>query len=467
MLMEKGSFESNQKNLQKFPDPIFKNEVCSELFSNSKFLGSSKRLHSSPFLKMESSGFDDNGITKDLLIADLHVHSRFARATSKDLTLQNLVKFARIKGVGLLGTGDFTHPKWSQELNALEERDGILYLDNFPFLWQTEISLMYTKNGKGRRVHYLIFAPGKEVAKRITEFLGKKGRLDYDGRPIFGFQSTELVDAMEAIDDKIEIIPAHAYTPWFGIFGSSTGYDSLKEAFDEKASRIHAVETGMSSDPAMNWRIKELENKSIVSFSDLHSFWPWRIGREATIFHADAGFSYNSILKQIRENSFKGTVETDPAYGKYHYDGHRGCNFSSSPAESKRLNGICPVCKKPLTIGVEYRVEQLAANPVGYKPSNAKPFYKILPMHELISLATGVSLSSKRNWKIYNELIEKFGNEFNILLNVKKEELGKVLKDNLLIDLIMKNRAGGIKVKPGYDGNYGVAMLSEQQKTLF
>jgi len=400
------------------------------------------------------------------IIADLHIHSRFSRATSINLNIENLEKYARIKGVNLLGTGDFQHPKWIKELNVLEERDGILYTKTgFPFLWQTEISLIYTQDGKGRRIHYVILSPNKETSEQITKWLGSKGRLDYDGRPIFGFSSIELVDEMMKISQDIEIIPAHSWTPWFGIFGSMSGFDSLKEAFQEKVNRIHAIETGMSSDPEMNWRIKELNEKSIVSFSDLHSYWPWRIGREATIFLGE--LSYKNILKQIRENSFKATVETDPAYGKYHFDGHRNCNFSCSPNKSKEINNLCPVCKKSLIIGVENRVEQLANNPLGFMPKNAKPFYKILPLHELIALAKASTLASKKTWQVYNSLIEKFGNEFNILLFVDKTELAKFLpNDELLVDLIFKNRIGNIKVQPGFDGQYGIPIIGERQSKL-
>jgi len=399
------------------------------------------------------------------IIADLHIHSRFARATSRSIDIPNLVKYAKIKGLGLLGTGDFQHPEWSKELNVLEERDGLLYCQGFPFLWQTEVSLMYSQGGKGRRVHYVILAPNKEVVLQITKFLGSKGRLDYDGRPIFGFSSVILAEEMEKIDKNIEIIPAHSWTPWFGIFGSMSGFDSLKEAFGDKADMIHSIETGMSSDPEMNWRIKELNEKSIVSFSDIHSFWPWRIGREATIFTGD--LTYKNILNQVRNNEFFGTVETDPAYGKYHWDGHRNCKFSCSPEESKKLNNICPVCRKPLTIGVENRVEELATNPKGFKPRNAKPFYKILPLHELIALAKGSTLASKKTWATYNQLIGKFDNEFNVLLKADKNELAKLLGDEKLVELIMDNRVGNIRVKPGYDGTYGIPMLKEKQKTLF
>ncbi len=401
------------------------------------------------------------------IIADLHIHSRFSRATSKNIDIFNLEKYARIKGLSLLGTGDFQHPFWFKELSALEERAGLIYTKTeFPFLWQTEISLMYSQGGKSRRIHYVILAPGREVVKQIIEFFQSKGRLDYDGRPIFGFSSVELVEEMERISGDIEIIPAHIWTPWFGIFGSQSGFNSLKEAFQDKEAKIHAIETGMSSDPEMNWRIKELNERSIVSFSDSHSFWPWRIGREATIFAGE--LTYKNILKQIRENSFKATIEVDPAYGKYHFDGHRNCGFSCSPEESKKLNGICPKCGKPLIIGVENRVEELASNPKNFKPKNAKPFYKLLPLHELIALSKASTLSSKKTWQIYNSLIEKFGNEFNVLLNVDKLKLAKFLpNDEQLVQLIIDNRTGNIKVKPGYDGVYGEAMLKEKQKKLF
>jgi uncharacterized protein (TIGR00375 family) len=257
----------------------------------------------------------------------------------------------------------------------------------------------------------------------------------------------------------------NCWTPWFGIFGSKSGFDSLKEAFKEQFENIHAIETGMSSDPEMNWRISELNDKAIISFSDSHSFWPWRIGREATIFNKIE--SYEDLIKEIREKSYKGTIETDPGYGIYHWDGHRDCGFSSPPEKTKELNGICPVCGKPLTIGVENRVEELTNQRTEENP-NRKKYYKLLPLHEIIALAKASTLASKKTWQVYNLLIEKFGNEFNILLNVDKKELARFLpNDTLLVELIMQNREGKIKVKPGYDGVYGEAQLSEMQKKLF
>ncbi len=756
------------------------------------------------------------------LVADLHIHSKYSRATSKNLSLENLEKYARIKGVNLLGTGDFQHPEWSKELDTLEERQGILYTKTgFPFVWQTEISLMYSQDGKGRRIHFVILAPSREVSKQITSFLSSKGRLDYDGRPIFGFSAIELVDAMARIDDKIEIIPAHAWTPYFGIFGSMSGFDSLKECFQDRVDSIHAIETGMScydpltevltnngwkkisdvkeedeictlnlnkdtiefqkpikifkykhqgkmyrlktkrvdllvtpnhklliskcdfrkpakfflkeaellfnkskrfkkdgswigrdieyfklpevkikhgskfysgtrskneekflmmkwlkffgywvadgwttkgdggnygtylaskdekvisemrkileefryhvyqyknkgletlrvrdfqlfsylkqfgkaaekfipqeikslnkelleiffeyyirgdghrygrtgkglsattiskrlrddlqeialklgmsayyklhrkkgsqitslpkadlkgykqsedswniyfirknihtvmpstlkkwgyeeswgeydglvyclevpnhiiyirrngipvwcgnSDPEMNWHLSELNNKSIVSFSDLHSFWPWRIARESTIFKKQEGkeLDYQELARQIRENDFLGTIETNPSYGKYHYDGHRNCNFSCSPAETLKLKGMCPVCGKLLTLGVEYRVNQLTNQQTDQYPRK-KPFFKLLPLHELISFSIGSPLASKKTWEIYNKMTAKLGDEFKILIESSKEQL--IEFGNLLAELILKNRQGNLKVKPGYDGTYG------------
>lgn len=256
----------------------------------------------------------------------------------------------------------------------------------------------------------------------------------------------------------------NCWTPWFGIFGSMSGFDSLKECFKEEFDNVHAIETGMSSTPDMNWRIQELENKSIISFSDAHSFWPFRLGREATIFRKCD--SYKELIRQIRENDFIATIETFAEYGKYHWDGHRLCDFSSPPNKTKELNRICPVCKKQLTLGVENRVEELAGNPAGFKFKNSKPFYKLLPLHELIALIKGGNMQSKKVWATYNELIKKFGDEFNILLNVSRENLIKADVDAKLIGVILRNRKGNIKVKPGFDGIYGTAELGESQKDL-
>ncbi len=401
------------------------------------------------------------------IIADLHIHSKYSRACSKQITIENLEKWARIKGVNLLGTGDFTYKKWYDEVNTKTEEDnnGVLRTKTgFPFVWQTEISLMYSQGGRGRRIHYVILAPNKDVVKQITEFLSSKGRLDYDGRPIFGFSSVELVDAMLNISKDIEIIPAHCMTPFFGNFGSKSGFDSLKECFQDREGEIHAVESGMSADPEMLWKFSFLNNKTIVSFSDLHSFWPWRIGREATIFNLNPEkINYKEIIRQIRENDILGTVETEPAYGRYHWDGHRFCGFSCSPEKTRELGGICPKCGRPLTIGVEYRVEELADQKPEDYPKKKK-YYKLIPLSEILSVMLDSGISTQKVWNEYNKLIREFKSEYNILLNVGFDDLKRITHEKIVRSII-GNREGKIKVKPGYDGEYGVPILEKIEKT--
>ena len=327
---------------------------------------------------------------------------------------------------------------------------------------------MFSQNGKGRAVHLVIFAPNSKIADKITEYFKSKGRIDYDGRPIFGISCRDLVKDLKEIEDKIEIIPAHALTPWFGLFGSKSGFNSLKECFEDQTDKIYAVESGISADPEMLWGFEEFKEGKIkiVSFSDAHCFWPWRIGRECTIFNIPE-LSYDNIMKAIRTgDGLNATIETPPSYGKYHYDGHRVCGFSSSPEETKKLNGICPVCKKSLTIGVDYRVEEISKESKGYKPKNAKPYHSILPLHELIAFNENTSLSTKKVWNIYNPIISDFKNEFNVLLKVSKEGLLEKNINEKLVKLIMLNREGNLNVKAGYDGEYGKIVLEDKQKTL-
>lgn len=779
------------------------------------------------------------------IISDLHIHGKYSQATSKDLTISNLEKYANIKGLNLLGTGDFTHPKWIEEIkeNLTEDDTGILKTkQGFSFMLQTEISLIYSQGGKGRRVHNIVLAPNLDVVKQITEYLLSKGRIDYDGRPIFKIPCPEFVENLKQISKDIEVIPAHCllpdtkiisdkgpksikeiiknnkvlthngkfkkvekilnrdhsgklfqiipwyfaeglettdehpfyairsfkrckwtkgicrptcsqikscrnkhfkryskewisakdlrvgdvliyprykeikdqryilldnkkikidsrfcrligyflsegysngrdaicftfnqdeieyikdvkrimkdifnikckkgkshhksedlifysknlvkyfeenfyvnkdkgalnkkipgwmlklpidkqveifrgwwygdagytssrnlmnqmkticlrleiipsiridyakrhldkkifgrkfkkindnysfsnlsffkddfnlldekefkkfktkrktrhgwvdenyiylpirrirrrnykgkvynlevekdnsyttefacvhncWTPWFSVFGSKSGFDSMQECFQDQAKNIHAYETGLSSDPPMNWRIKELDKYSLVSFSDLHSFWPWRIGREATVFDLKE-LTYKGIIDALKNNEINSTIEFWPEEGKYHYDGHRACNVCLNPKESMKAKGVCPKCGKPLTIGVAYRVEELADREEGYKPSGAKPFVNLIPLSELISGILGCAVATKKVWEIYNSLISKFGNEINILLNVSYEDLLKVVDDKIA-KIIIKNRDMKIKVKPGYDGVYGVPILEESKE---
>lgn len=399
------------------------------------------------------------------IIADLHIHSRFAMACSKQITLQKLEEYARTKGINLLGTGDFQHPLWNKEIKKelKEDENGILWSkDKFPFIWQTEISLIYTQDGKGRRIHNLVFAPNMEVADQVIEALGKRGRMDYDGRPIFGMSCIEFTDMLMNISKDIEIIPAHCWTPWFAIFGSKSGFDSVEECFKEKSKYIHALETGMSSDPAMNWRYSKLDKYNLVSFSDMHSFWPWRIGREATVF--DINLTYKNIIKAIRtKKGLSETIEVDPNYGKYHVDGHRACNVCLDPEESNKLKRICPKCRRPLTIGVLNRIEELADRKEGYKPRDAIPFKTLIPLSEILSHILGKALTTKTVWGAYNKLLKFGGSEFNILLNLDKKKLNDMTSEKIA-DAIIKSREGKIKIKPGYDGVYGKLVLDKSDE---
>ena len=396
------------------------------------------------------------------MIADLHIHSKYSRGCSGNINFFNLERFARIKGIDLLGTGDFQHPKWYEEINKnLKEEDGVLWSKNkFPFLWQTEISLIYSDE-KGRRIHYVVLAPNKEVVDQVIEMLGKKGRLDYDGRPIFGITSVEFIELLMEIDEKIEVIPAHCMTPWFAIFGSKSGYDNVEECFKEKSKYVHAIESGMSADPEMLRRVSKWDRLNIVSFSDSHSFYPWRLGREATEF--DCEVKYKDIINAIRtKKGLKRTIETWPEYGKYHFDGHRNCKVCFSPNETKQHKGICPKCGRLLTIGVENRIEELADREKGMK----EDYIKLIPLHELIGVVYNIKLlNSKKVDDVYNLFIKEFGNEFNVLLKVSFEDLKKV--DEKVADVVIRCREGKINVKPGYDGEYGrVDLEKKEQKNL-
>lgn len=397
------------------------------------------------------------------LIADLHIHGRYSQATSKQLDIPNLEKYARIKGVDLLGTGDFTHPKWIEELNTNLTEDDTGFLktkSGFPFVLQTEISLIYSQSGKGRRVHNVVLAPDLDTVRQITDYLLTKGRVDYDGRPIFKIPCPDFVESLKSISQDIEVIPAHIWTPWFSMFGSKSGFDTVEECFKDQAKHIHAIETGLSSDPPMNWRLSQLDNYQILSFSDLHSFWPWRIGREAAIL--DIQPTYKSLLKAIRSGEgLKGTIEVDPNYGKYHFDGHRNCNIVLSPTGSAKHKGICPVCRGPLTIGVLNRVEQLADREEGFKPNDPKPFHTLVPLSELISAELGTAVATQKVWKVFNDITH--GNsEFYAVLNMPEEDLLKRTSPELT-KLILLNRVGKLKVRPGYDGVYGELVLDSQE----
>jgi uncharacterized protein (TIGR00375 family) len=400
------------------------------------------------------------------LISDLHIHGRYSRGTSTQLNIKNLEKYARVKGVNLLGTGDFTHPEWFKELKATLSEDGTGILKTktgFPFLLQTEISLIYTQDGRGRKIHNVVFAKNFDIVEQITAALKKRGRVDYDGRPIFNIPCPEFVEMLKEIDSDIEIIPAHIWTPWFSLFGANSGFDSVKECFKDKTKHIHALETGLSSDPAMNWRLSQLDPYSLVSFSDLHSFWPWRIGREATIFELKE-LTYKDIIHALKtKEGLTQTIEFWPHEGKYHFTGHRVCNVCLSPKEALKLKDICPKCGRKLTVGVAERVETLADRPEGFNPKGAVPFKNLIPLSELIAGVINSAVSTKKVWEEYYKLINPFKDEMNVLLEVEESELKKVTTEKIA-NIIIKNRLGKIEVKPGYDGEYGIPVLDDKDK---
>jgi len=395
------------------------------------------------------------------VIADLHMHSRYSRATSKHINIENLVKYARIKGLSLLGTGDFTHPLWLRELKEglKEDGSGILRDDSgFGFILSAEISSIYKQGTRVRRIHNMIFAPEIAVAEQVNEALRKRRvNLDSDGRPICGVHCPELVEIVKGVDKRCEVIPAHIWTPWFSLFGSMSGFDTIKECFQDQTKNIFALETGLSSDPAMNWRLSALDGFALVSNSDSHSFWPWRMGREANVFELKE-LSYDSIFGAIREKdpkSFLFTIEVDPSYGKYHLDGHRSCDICLEPKESIQIRNICPKCGNRLTIGVLHRVEELADREEGFRPKSAIPFKSLIPLSEVIASVLGVEqLYSKRVWSVHEKLISRFGSEFAVLIDAPEYELGGVV-DKKLAEAIITVREGKMDVRPGFDGVYG------------
>ncbi len=394
-------------------------------------------------------------------IADLHIHSKYSRATGKELDLENLEKWAKVKGVDLLGTGDFTHPKWIEEIKSQlsDEGNGILKSKSgFPFILQTELSLIYTDMGKGRKIHNIVYAPDLDAVKKITDWLLTRGRVDYDGRPIFGIPCDEFVEKLKAIDSRIEIVPAHIWTPWFSLFGANSGYNKIEDCFKDMTKHIFALETGLSSDPAMNWRLSALDKYTLISNSDLHSFWPWRIGREANVFDLKE-VSYDSIMKAMKtREGFKETIEVDPAFGKYHWTGHRNCDVNLSPKEALKHHDICPKCGKKLTVGVEQRVEELADREEGYVLKGGIGFKRMIPLSDILSTLLKKAVATKTVWAEYNKLVGSGRSEYDVLRTISSDDLKKLTNEKIA-EVIMKNREGKIDIIPGYDGVYGVPKL--------
>ena len=415
-------------------------------------------------------------------IADLHIHSRYSRATAKNLDFEHLYHTAQIKGISVVGTGDFTYPAWAEEIETklVETEPGLFSLKNeiaekidktlpgnlrgpVRFILQTEISNIYKKEGRVRKNHNLVYFPDLKSVKKFNAKLDTIGNIKSDGRPILGLDARDLLSIMLDTDARGFFVPAHIWTPWFSLFGSKSGFDSLEECFSDLKSHIFAVETGLSSDPPMNWRIQDLDHVRLISNSDAHS--PGYLGRNANVFNTELDyFHIRQALEENDLNTFLGTLDMYPHQGKYHYDGHRKCNISLNPAETIRLGGICPGCGRKMTLGVLNRVEELAARPEGYMPESRHGFKSIIPLADIFSEIFDVGPKSKKVVEAYRKTIESLGPELHILTGLSIEEI-ETARVPLLAEAVKRMREGSIRIEPGYDGEFGkVGIFSRQEK---
>ncbi len=409
-------------------------------------------------------------------IADLHIHSSYSRATSKNMVPEEIWRWAQIKGITIVGTGDFTHPAWFKELSQKLEPlgNGLFHMregfrnnaapgscerDVF-FLLTTEISCIYRKKEKTRKIHCLVFVPDLESVMRINIALARIGNLNADGRPILGLDAKELLKIVLEASPTAMFVPAHAWTPHFSVFGAVSGFDSLEECFEELTPHIHAIETGLSSDPPMNWRLSALDRITLISNSDAHS--AAKMGREANIFDTD--ISYSDITNAIKtKKGFLGTIEFFPEEGKYHYDGHRSCGARLSPKETIGNNYLCPVCGKRVTVGVLHRVEKLADRDAGAMPKGAPVYYSLIPLAEIIAETLDMGVASKAVNRIYWNMIQKLGNEFSILMDAPLDTIERA-GSMLIREAISRVRAGNVRIAPGYDGEYGTIKIFEGEE---
>jgi uncharacterized protein (TIGR00375 family) len=414
-------------------------------------------------------------------VADLHIHSKFSRATSRDMTYDSLALWARVKGIRLVATGDFTHPEWlfltKEKLQP--EGNGFFRLKGHPqvedarlqavtfspdqvsFILSTEISFIYSKKGKVRKIHLIVLAPDLESVEKINNRLQGLGNLRSDGRPILGLDAKTFVKLVADLCPRCVVIPAHVWTPWFSLFGANSGFDAIEECFEEMTPFIFALETGLSSDPAMNWRLSALDSYALVSNSDAHS--PSRLGREANVF--DSEFSFSGMVDALRRRDpqkFLYTVEFFPEEGKYHFDGHRKCGVVLAPEESRRRNNLCPRCGKKLTIGVMHRVVELADREAGVPATHRIPFKNLIPLNEIIGQALGKSPESQGVGDHYFRFIREFGDEHTILNDLSASELGRLQPESIARG-VERMRKGLVKIIPGHDGEYGRISLFEAE----
>ena len=414
------------------------------------------------------------------VITDFHLHSKYSRACSKELTIRNIAAACERKGINFVGTSDFTHPAWREEIGRelVDNGHGTFRLPDESsktrFLLSTELSCIYKRGGKVRRVHHCVLCSTLEGVDRFTKALLARGcNLKADGRPILGIDSEELLKMLLEADPQALLIPAHAWTPWFAVFGSMSGFDSLEECFGVMTKHVHAIETGLSSDPKMNWRLPSLDDVFLVSNSDAHSL--DKLGREANVFEMDepSFAELRRIMVEKDVSKFIETIEFFPEEGKYHVDGHRLCGFSCRPAETKRLKGLCPKCGKPLTVGVLHRIDDLAKRAEGERGKLAVPFRSIVPLAELVGSVLDVGPSSKKVVREVEKLVKDGRTEFGVLLDERSETLAEATSPEI-VEAIMRMREGKMDIQPGYDGEYGVirvadngAEKSSQQSLVF
>jgi uncharacterized protein (TIGR00375 family) len=414
-------------------------------------------------------------------VADLHIHSKFSRATSRDMTLDSLACWAKIKGVSLVGTGDFTHPEWlflcKQKLEStgngffkLKEiipppneflRSFNISNEDTSFVLSSEISLIYSKNGKVRKIHLLVLAPDFEAVDKLNSRLSGIGSLRSDGRPVLGYDAKDFLKLVVRHAPECRVIPAHIWTPWFSLFGTNSGFDTIEECFEEMTPHIFALETGLSSDPPMNRRLSALDKYTLISNSDAHS--PSRIGREANVF--DTEFSFQGILEAMKkknEDRFLYTVEFFPEEGKYHHDGHRKCGVFMSPKETARHNSICPECGKKVTVGVLHRIQELADREPEDTPSGSSRHKNLIPLNEIIAQAMEKTAECRSVWECYFRFIREFGDEHTILTKVPIDRLAKISPDRTSLG-IARMRGGQVNIQPGHDGTYGTISLFDDE----